>query len=165
MCVPWELNPQPFALLTQCSTTDPQEHVFTCDLSLFCLFLALSPHTHTHTHTHFLFDVFITNWKEICKFPNIVNHPHLVVGMKCPLSDPRCTFHFFPTIFFSFFFISFFFFFFLHNNCDTKRNIGRYGAITILCYTNKSIIIFFIPNKKVTVWSLYFILLIRNNYY
>ncbi len=25
-CVPWELNPQPFALLTQCSTTEPQEH-------------------------------------------------------------------------------------------------------------------------------------------
>ncbi len=24
MCVPWELNPQPFALLTQCSTTEPQ---------------------------------------------------------------------------------------------------------------------------------------------
>ncbi len=23
--VPWELNPQPFALLTQCSTTEPQE--------------------------------------------------------------------------------------------------------------------------------------------
>ncbi len=26
MCVPWELNPQPFALLTQCSTTELQEH-------------------------------------------------------------------------------------------------------------------------------------------
>ncbi len=26
-CVPWELNPQPFALLTQCSTTEPQEHI------------------------------------------------------------------------------------------------------------------------------------------
>ncbi len=25
MCVPWELNPQPFVLLTQCSTTEPQE--------------------------------------------------------------------------------------------------------------------------------------------
>ncbi len=25
VCVPWELNPQPFALLTQCSTTEPQE--------------------------------------------------------------------------------------------------------------------------------------------
>ncbi len=30
MCVPWEWNPQPFALLTQCSNTE----------------------THTHTHTH-----------------------------------------------------------------------------------------------------------------
>ncbi len=28
MCVPWELNPQPFALLTQCSTTEPQENNF-----------------------------------------------------------------------------------------------------------------------------------------
>ncbi len=26
MCVPWELNPQTFALLMQCSTTKPQEH-------------------------------------------------------------------------------------------------------------------------------------------
>ncbi len=26
MCVPWELNPRPFALLMQCSTTEPQEH-------------------------------------------------------------------------------------------------------------------------------------------
>ncbi len=26
MCVPWELNPQPFALLMQCSTSKPQEH-------------------------------------------------------------------------------------------------------------------------------------------
>ncbi len=27
MCVPWELNPQPFVLLTQCSTTEPQEQL------------------------------------------------------------------------------------------------------------------------------------------
>ncbi len=27
MCVPWELNLQPFVLLTQCSTTEPQKHV------------------------------------------------------------------------------------------------------------------------------------------
>ncbi len=26
MCVPWEMNPCPFALLMQCSTTEPQEH-------------------------------------------------------------------------------------------------------------------------------------------
>ncbi len=25
VCVPWELNPQPFALLTQCSTAEPHE--------------------------------------------------------------------------------------------------------------------------------------------
>ncbi len=29
ICVPWELNPWPFALLTQCSTTEPQEHYIT----------------------------------------------------------------------------------------------------------------------------------------
>ncbi len=28
MCVSWESNPQPFALLTQCSTTEPQKHIF-----------------------------------------------------------------------------------------------------------------------------------------
>ncbi len=28
MRVPWELNPQPFVLLTQCSTTEPQEHKY-----------------------------------------------------------------------------------------------------------------------------------------
>ncbi len=27
MCVPWELNPQLFALLMQCSTTEPQEYI------------------------------------------------------------------------------------------------------------------------------------------
>ncbi len=27
VCVSWESNPQPFALLTQCSTTEPQEHI------------------------------------------------------------------------------------------------------------------------------------------
>ncbi len=31
ICVPWESNPQPFELLTQCSTTEPQEQV-----KLFC---------------------------------------------------------------------------------------------------------------------------------
>ncbi len=31
MCVPWELNPQPFALLTQCSTTEPQGHLHVTD--------------------------------------------------------------------------------------------------------------------------------------
>ncbi len=28
MCVPWELNPQPFALLTQCSTTEPHRNTW-----------------------------------------------------------------------------------------------------------------------------------------
>ncbi len=37
MCVPWELNPQPFALLTQCSTTEPQEHLWTRLMTAFVL--------------------------------------------------------------------------------------------------------------------------------
>ncbi len=28
MCIPWESNPRRFALLTQCSTTEPQEHFY-----------------------------------------------------------------------------------------------------------------------------------------
>ncbi len=28
MCVPWESNPQPFALLTQCSTTEPHRNTY-----------------------------------------------------------------------------------------------------------------------------------------
>ncbi len=35
MCVPWESNPQPFALLTQCSTTEPHRNT----ASIFCVFL------------------------------------------------------------------------------------------------------------------------------
>ncbi len=31
MCVPWELNPWAFVLLTQCSTTEPQEHLLLLD--------------------------------------------------------------------------------------------------------------------------------------
>ncbi len=30
MCVPWESNPQPFALLTQCSTTEPHRNIMKC---------------------------------------------------------------------------------------------------------------------------------------
>ncbi len=38
MCVPLELNPQPFALSTQCSTTEPQEHLIVqLNKSLRCL--------------------------------------------------------------------------------------------------------------------------------
>ncbi len=41
MRVPWELNPQPFALLTQCSTTEPQEHynhLFCCPDTQICAY-------------------------------------------------------------------------------------------------------------------------------
>ncbi len=39
MCVSWELNPQPFALLTQCSNTEPQEQML---LSVYVLQMYLT---------------------------------------------------------------------------------------------------------------------------
>ncbi len=39
MCVSWELNPQPFALLTQCSNTEPQEQML---LSVYVLQIYLT---------------------------------------------------------------------------------------------------------------------------
>ncbi len=47
MYVPWELNPQPFALLAQYSTTEQREHVFLYPLSfsLSLNFLSLFPHS------------------------------------------------------------------------------------------------------------------------
>ncbi len=41
ICVPWELNPQPLALLTQCSTTEPQEHFFAFHLNFPYLYLGI----------------------------------------------------------------------------------------------------------------------------
>ncbi len=35
-CVPWESNPQPFALLTQCSTTEPHRNTEVYDVTLVC---------------------------------------------------------------------------------------------------------------------------------
>ncbi len=35
-CVPWESNPQPFALLTQCSTTEPHRNTYIC--SRLCVY-------------------------------------------------------------------------------------------------------------------------------
>ncbi len=42
MCVPWESNPQPFALLTQCSTTEPQEQLL-CSSSGLMIALSQVP--------------------------------------------------------------------------------------------------------------------------
>ncbi len=47
MCVPWELNPQPFALLTQCSTIEPQEHVVCV---MFCILMLLIFPAHVPVH-------------------------------------------------------------------------------------------------------------------
>ncbi len=43
MCVPWESNPQPFALLTQCSTTEPHRNTF----MRHCVFTLNSEQTQT----------------------------------------------------------------------------------------------------------------------
>ncbi len=42
MCVPWESNPQPCALLTQCSTTEPQEQLL-CSSSGLMIALSQVP--------------------------------------------------------------------------------------------------------------------------
>ncbi len=39
MCVPWESNPQPFALLTQCSTPEPHRNNLKCKCLIMDLFL------------------------------------------------------------------------------------------------------------------------------
>ncbi len=36
MCVPWDMNPWPLVLLTQCSTTEPQEQT---DSAVLCVFV------------------------------------------------------------------------------------------------------------------------------
>ncbi len=46
MCVPWELNPQPFALLTQCSTTEPQEHWLASVWMILSLWLLMYEQEH-----------------------------------------------------------------------------------------------------------------------
>ncbi len=50
MCVPWESNPQPFALLTQCSTTEPHRNIVKwrrggiwSDHRSACTYLGLQP--------------------------------------------------------------------------------------------------------------------------
>ncbi len=42
-CVPWESNPQPFAQLTQCSTTEPHRNTPTV-----CVYIYIYIYTHTH---------------------------------------------------------------------------------------------------------------------
>ncbi len=47
MCVPWELNPQPFALLTQCSTTEPHRNTHSHLLKTRSAELALERRGHS----------------------------------------------------------------------------------------------------------------------
>ncbi len=78
MCVPWELNPQPFALLTQCSTTEPQEHyilisVFT---SVYC------SSTHVSFCPSILLSIYcLSNHPSICP-PIYPSNNHLLVYLS-----------------------------------------------------------------------------------
>ncbi len=46
MCVPWESNPQPFALLTQCSTTEPHRNTY--------IYIHTCIYIYTHTYIYIL---------------------------------------------------------------------------------------------------------------
>ncbi len=48
MCVPWESNPQPFALLTQCSTTEPHRSTVSGAHSPFVFLRHGSRHSSSH---------------------------------------------------------------------------------------------------------------------
>ncbi len=100
MCVPWESNPQPSALLTQCSTTEPQEHYIQCScvytyiytgaghiirISSKSWFISLIPfkkwnlyNVYIHSTQTDIFKVFISfnfddyNW-QLMKTPNSVS--------------------------------------------------------------------------------------------
>ncbi len=57
-------EPTTFALLTQCSTTEPQEHIHASHTQHIHTHTYTHTHTHTHTHTTFtneLITVFIFN--------------------------------------------------------------------------------------------------------
>ncbi len=57
VCVPWELNPQPFALLTQCSTTESQEHCsFQTD--------SILKHFVNDAHSTYFCQIVFRIWKE-----------------------------------------------------------------------------------------------------
>ncbi len=78
MCVPWESNPQPFALLTQCSTTEPQEHRI--------LYLK----SHTPRSILGVCDFLLSdesNWSYIKNVPGLAP-PSLSMGLNGCLLDP-----------------------------------------------------------------------------
>ncbi len=61
MCVPRELNPQPFALLTQCSTTEPQEHRSRNFKLIFFTNSAVVATSHVRSHVVFKFLNYVTD--------------------------------------------------------------------------------------------------------
>ncbi len=102
ICFPWELNPQPFALLTQCSTTEPHRNsimTFLSEIPLCMCFLlghvtVMSPlskalelfhatvHLFIHPSSRFssLMLMFIDSLRQslwVCSPPN---KPELIIG-------------------------------------------------------------------------------------
>ncbi len=61
MCVPRELKPQPFALLTQCSTTEPQEHRSRNFKLIFFTNSAVVVTSHVRSHVVFKFLNYVTD--------------------------------------------------------------------------------------------------------
>ncbi len=68
MCVPWELNPQPFALLTQCSTTEPQEQ------EQILSTLKASAFIYDHRHIKTWINQLISLQCKVCRLPLTVLH-------------------------------------------------------------------------------------------
>ncbi len=103
MCVPWEFNPQPFALLMQCSTTEPQERFVIAGINMQFLlwwkglcFLLFDWHIHSlgeHTaavHTSeantskhtvgSLLSILILKAKSVCHFSVKVSFSNFQTG-------------------------------------------------------------------------------------
>ncbi len=79
MCVPWELNTQPFALLMQCSTTEPQEHYM--QLNLRChVFLVNGPHSLNISRMHFF--ILGCHW-DVCNKKFFIFHQIEISENKC----------------------------------------------------------------------------------
>ncbi len=71
MCVPWESNPQPFALLTQCSTTEPQEHLLVYLKSFLLISMVELDHQRSAANTlvnKMRLDIYVFNIFNYCRF-------------------------------------------------------------------------------------------------
>ncbi len=79
MCVPWELNPQPFVLLTQCSTTEPQEHKIYCIRNISDYFLIIINVENSCDASHFCEKL----WYLFLRFFDEQKEQHLFEIISC----------------------------------------------------------------------------------